>query len=147
MGLAGMLVACAGVSPEPSFESIARQNAIVRWQRGNRTVQSEALCEKAASRAVRVTVGSKPDQRLFRLESDGIMMARGWRGQVGGAPAELVVWSTFLTIYQNSDRLPVGERELHTPAARVAVKKETGGLRSVSILNTDNAQTLEVVFP
>jgi hypothetical protein len=83
---------------------------------------------------------------VFLLEPDGTMFAPGWSGQAGAAPPDLSVWASFLTIYQNAARLPDGDRELHTPAARIAVRKTGSRLESVAIRSLDTAESLSVVF-
>ena len=93
-----------------------------------------------------MTVGEKPVARQFLLEPDGMFFTRGWSGQAGAAPPEWSVWASFLAIYQNADRLPVGDRELHTPGARIAVRRTERGLESVAIRSLDAPESLSVVF-
>lgn len=145
-GLVLLVAGCAASREAAPFVTASSQMAAVRWQQGGRVFVREAVCERSQAGAVRVTLGERPAERQFSLESDGWFVTRGWAGQVGEAPLDLSVWSNFLTIYQNADRLPVGERELHTPAARVAVNKAGAGLRSLSIRSQDTAESLSVVF-
>jgi hypothetical protein len=128
------------------FVPASSEPAAVRWQQGSRVYLRTASCEKAASGAVRVTVGDKPAARQFLLEPDGMLFTRGWAGQVGAAPPDLAVWGSFLTIYQNAGRLPEGDRELHTPSSRIAVTKTARGLESVGIRSLDTSESLSVVF-
>lgn len=145
-GLLFLLAGCAASREAVPFVTESSQTASVRWQQGGRVFVRGAVCERSQSGAVRVTFGEKPAVRQFALESSGWFVTKGWAGQAGEAPLDLSVWASFLTIYQNADRLPDGERELHTPAARVAVNKTGEGLRSVSIRSQDSAESLSVVF-
>jgi len=145
-GLALLVAGCAASRDAAPFEPVSSQRAAVRWQLGGRAFQREAVCERSKAGAVRVTVGEKPAVRQFSLEPGGWFVTRGWSGQAGAAPLDLSVWASFLTIYQNADRLPAGERELHTPGARIAVNKTGEGLKTLSILNGDTGETLSVVF-
>lgn len=145
-GLVLFLAGCVACREAVPFEVASRETAVVRWQQGGRVFVREAVCERSRAGAVRVTLGEKPAVREFALEPDGWMIAKGWAGQAGEAPLDLAVWASFLTIYQNADRLPVGERELHTPAARVAVNKSSDGLQSLSIRSQDTAESVSVVF-
>jgi hypothetical protein len=145
-GLALLLAGCAPVREAAPFTVVASESASVRWQVGSRLLVRSALCERAQTGAVRVTVGEKSAARQFLLEPDGMLFTRGWAGQAGAAPAELSIWASFLTIYQNASRLPEGERELHTPGTRVAVRKTSSGLESVGIRSLDVPESLSVLF-
>ncbi len=141
-----LVAGCAASREAVPFVTASSQSAVVRWQQGGRVFVREAVCERSDAGAVRVALGEKPAERQFSLEPDGWFIAPGWSGEVGEATLDLTVWASFLTIFQNADRLPLGERELHTPAARVAVDKTRGGLRSLSIRSQDTAESLSVVF-
>lgn len=145
-GLALWLAGCAAAPERAPFVPVSRQEAVLRWQKGGAAQIRDAVIERSGNGAMRLTVASKNRPRIFLLETNGELDAPGWRGPSGAAPPDLVVWASFLTICQNAARLPVGERELHTPAARVAVNKTSDGLKSVSILNTDAAETVSVAF-
>lgn len=125
---------------------MSRQQVVLRWQKAGTSQVRDAVLERSEGGAVRLTVlsGSGPD--VFVLGKDGALDGLGWHGPLGAAPPDLVVWASLLSICQQADRLPVGEREVHGPASRVAVVKTADGLRSASILNTDVVETLSVVF-
>jgi len=146
LGLVLLLAGCAPVREAVPFTVVASEAAAVRWQQGSRVFVRSALCERAQTGAVRVTVEEKPVDRQFLLEPDGMLSTRGWAGQVGAAPPEISIWASFLTIYQNVGRLPEGDRELHTPSARVAVSKSARGLESVGIRSLDIPESLSVAF-
>jgi hypothetical protein len=146
LGLVLVLAGCAPVREAAPFEVSASRRAEVRWQQGTQVFLRTAVCEESRAGAVRVTVGGKPAAREFLLEPDGMLFARGWAGQAGAAPPGLSVWASFLTIYQNARHLPEGDRELHTPAARIAVRKIGSRLESVAIRSLDTAESLSVVF-
>lgn len=88
----------------------------------------------------------------LRLEPDGTLTAKGslagpgWTGPNSSAPMPLATWANFLSVYQNADKLPVGEKELHTAGARIAYHKTTTRLKSLSIANTDTAETINGLF-
>lgn len=144
--LALLAAGCAASREARPFEPQSSQPAAVRWQVGGRVFLREAVCERAATGAVRVRLGERSGTRQFSLEPDGWFVTQGWSGQAGEAPVGLSVWASFLTVFLNADRLPLGERELHTPSARIAVDRIPAGLRSVSLRSLDAAETLSVVF-
>jgi hypothetical protein len=144
--LALLAAGCVSSREAAPFEVQSREAAVVRWQVGGRLYLREAVCERSETGAVRVRLGELADAREFLLEPDGVFATRGWTGQAGEAPVGLSLWASFLTIYQNADRLPLGERELHTPAARIAVNRTRAGLQSVSLRSLDTAETLSLVF-
>lgn len=146
LGLALLLAGCAPIREAAPFSVAASEPAVMRWQQGSRVFVRSALCERAQTGAVRVTVEEKPADWQFLLEPDGMLFARGWSGQAGAAPPDLSIWASFLTIYQNASRLPEGDRELHTPSARIAVRKTVRGLESVGIRSLDVPESLSVVF-
>jgi hypothetical protein len=146
IGLALVLAGCAPVREAAPFSAVASESAAIRWQQGSSVFLRTATCEKSGTGAVRVSVGEKSAAREFLLEPDGMLFTRGWAGQAGAAPPTLSIWASFLTIYQNAGRLPEGDRELHTPSARIAVRKTGRGLESVGIRSLDAAESLSVVF-
>lgn len=146
IGFAVLLSGCASIREAAPFSAVASDSASVRWQQGSRVYLRIATFEKSGTGAVRATIGRNSGGRQFLLEPDGMVFTQGWTGQAGAAPPGVSVWSSLLTIYQNADRLPVGERELHTPGARIAVLKTTRGLETVGIRSLDTAESLSVVF-
>jgi hypothetical protein len=144
-GAALWLSGCLAPPKAPPFAAIRSEPAAVRWQQGTHVSVLRATCEKAASGSVRVTL-DRPGAGSFVLEPDGRLIAPNWTGQVGAAPPGLSVWGSFLTIWQNADRLPPGDREFHTPATRIAVRKTARGLESVGIRSLDAPESLNVVF-
>jgi len=149
-----LLVGCATQRELPAFQPISTETAVVRWQRGKVSLTCEAICARSQDGAalIRLYKHSRSPLLELRLEADGILAAKGsltgagWTGPYSAAPMPLATWVSFLSIYQHSGDLPVGKKELHTAAARIAYNKTGAGLKSLSIASTDQAETISGFF-
>jgi len=89
---------------------------------------------------------------VLHLENDGTLTAKGslagsgWSGPSASAPIPLATWANLISIYQGADKLPAGAKELHTAGARIAYDKPGNRLKTLSIANTDTAETLSAFF-
>ncbi len=152
VALALLLAGCAARRDLPAFQPASSQNAIVRWQSRDFGLTSEAVFARAANGAVLVRLYKQSPSALgeFRLEPDGYLIAaqngRKWAGRSDTAPPPLTAWVTFLTTYQNAEKIPSGSKEIHSAANRVAYSKEDGRLQSLSVVNTDTAETVSAIF-
>ena len=126
----------------------------MRWQRRDLTLRGDATCTRAKDGAVRIQLADQTASPLLvlLLEKDGTLTAKGslagsgWSGPSSSAPIPLATWANFISIYQGAEKLPSGARELHTAGARIAYDKPGTRLKSLSIANTDSAETLTALF-
>ena len=152
VALALLLMGCAARRDLAAFQPAASAPAIVRWQGRDISLVSDAIFARSASGAVLVRLYKQSPAPLgeFRLEPDGYLSAsqggRKWAGDSASVPSPLRTWVMFLTTYQGADKLPPGAREIHTAVNRVAYAKEGGKLKSLSVINTDNAETISALF-
>jgi len=148
------LAGCATPGELPAFQPVSKETAVVRWQRGKVSLTGEAVCARSqdGGTLIRLYKHSRSPLLELRLEPDGLLAARGslagagWTGPYSAAPMPLATWVSFLSIYQHARDLPVGAKELHTAAARIAYEKTGAGLKSLSIASTDQAETISGFF-
>jgi len=149
-----LLAGCATQRELPVFQPASSETATLRWQRGKASLTCEAVCARSVNGAVLLRLYKQSPTPLLelRLEPDGLLSAKGslarggWTGPYFEAPAPLSTWVSFLTIYQHARDLPVGDRELHTASARTAYTKTSSGLKSLSVVSTDSAETVNALF-
>jgi len=152
--IAWLVVGCATTREQTAFHPVSSESALVRWQRGGNTLTSDAVFARSADGGVLLRLYKQSPSPLLelRLESDGHLSARGslagrgWSGPYGNAPLPLATWVSFLLTWQNAPKLPQGEREMHTAAARIAYNKTSSGLRSLSVASLDTAETISAIF-
>ncbi len=126
----------------------------MRWQRRDLTLRGDATFTRSKDGEVRIQLSDQTASPLLvlRLENDGTLTAKGslagsgWSGPHASAPIPLATWANLISIYQAADKLPAGARELHTAGARIACDKTDARLKSLSIANTDTAETLSAFF-
>ena len=147
------LAGCASQRDAPVFQAVSSETATVRWQRRNLSLAGDATCTRATDGAVLIRLEKQRSPLLdLQLEAGGTLTAKGrlagsgWSGPYAAAPLPLATWANFISIYRAADKLPVGARELHTAGARIAYDKTGVRLKSLSIANTDTAETLSALF-
>jgi hypothetical protein len=145
----GLIVALATAgcvtrpAPEP-FVPVDRAVVRVTWQHDGRVTRRDAVLESARDGAIRI--GYAPGREII-LTAAGTLETPDWRGPAGEAPTGWTVWSGVLEIFQHADRIPDGEREIHAPGRRVALRKSDGSLRELAVVNLDTTESLRIVFP
>lgn len=149
------LAGCAAQRELQPFQPASSQSAVIQWQRSGHSLTCEAVCARSADGAALMRLYKQSPSPLLelRLEKDGLLSAKGsltggrsWTGKYGDAPAPLATWISFLSIYQRAQELPDGDKELHTSASRVAYQKSKAGLKTLSVANTDSAESVTGYF-
>ena len=152
--LALTVAGCATRDDPGSFEPATSERAIVRWQSSDAVINCDAVCAKSSDGVVVIRLYKQSPTALveFRLQPNGQFSASGnlagsgWSGPSENAPAPLAVWAAWLGIYTHSADLPVGIKEIHSPANRMAFVKTEERLQSLSVASTDSPEAVNVVF-
>mgnify|MGYP000861754584 CR=1 FL=1 len=145
---------CATRSDLEAFRPASSERAVVRWQRSDAVINCDAVCARSSEGVAAVRLYKESPTALveFRLQPDGHFSAsgnlagRGWSGPAENAPAPLSVWAAWLGAYAHAADLPVGMKEIHSPANRMAFVKSEDKLESLSVASTDSAEAVNVVF-
>ncbi len=145
---------CATRGDLEAFRPASSERAIVRWQRSDAVINCEAVCARSSDGAAMIRLYKETPAPLveFRLQPNGQFSAsgnlagKGWSGQAENAPQPLGVWAAWLGIYTHSADLPVGMKEIHSPANRMAFVKSEDKLESLSVASTDSTEAVNVVF-
>lgn len=145
---------CATRSDLEAFQPASSERAIVRWQRSDAVINCDAVCARSSDGVamIRLYKGSPTALVEFRLQPNGQFSAsgslagKGWSGPAENAPAPLTVWAAWLGTYMHAADLPVGMKEIHSPANRTAFVKSEDKLESLSVASTDSAEAVNAVF-
>jgi hypothetical protein len=148
-----LLVTGCVSSPQP-FTSTSSQQALVLWKRSDRTLVSEAIFSRAADSSVRAQLYKGTPKVLLTPSLDatqnirvsGPMAGLGWHGAANDAPLPLLVWSHLMMDYQRAPSWPDGDNEIHSGDVRTAISIARHQLRSLSISNNLNGDTLTAKF-
>ena len=148
------LAGCATPPQLTEFRASSTQTGQVRWQRGSMTLITDSIWARDAQNTVVLKLYKQAPEPLLdlRLEPDeyltarGSLAGRGWQGPAGDLPRPLSPWYALLVAYRQAASLPEGDREIHSAAWKTAVSKTDGQLRSISLGNRDNGETITVLF-
>lgn len=149
-----LMAGCAAPRQLTEFRAASTQTGQVRWQRGSMTLITNSIWARDAQNTVVLKLYKQAPEPLLdlRLEPDEYLTARGslagsgWQGPAGDLPRALSPWYALLVAYRQSASLPEGDREIHSAAWKTAVSKTGGQLRSISLGNRDNGETITVLF-
>lgn len=150
-----VLGGCAAMKEPAAFKTLeTSQSGTLRWNTGKMVTVGQIVVAKDTDRTAVLQFFKEAPTPLLEIRMDstmeGIASGRlpgaGWRGPVANVPEELELWFGFLQIWLDTPGLPAGNTEIHTASSRAICEKAGRKLRSLSLRNTEESESLTAIF-